>query len=134
WGIDARRFGFDGTALGGEIAVNVTTVGNQQQPSVAVAPDGSFVVAWRSDRGGAGSDVYARRFNVDGSARGGEFRVNTNLTDNQDQPAVAVDSDGDFVVAWRSNKQDGSGGGVFARLYNATGAAQSGEIQANFTN
>jgi Cadherin-like/Bacterial cadherin-like domain len=134
WGVYARRFSFDGTPLGGEIAVNQTTSGNQDQPTIAVEADGSFAIAWRTTRGGAGSDVYARRFNANGSAAANEFRVNTNVTDNQDQPAIATSTSGHFVISWRSNHQDGSGGGVFARLYDSSGNALTGEIQANVSN
>ncbi|HEX9952835.1 MAG TPA: hypothetical protein VGB53_13765 [Rubricoccaceae bacterium] len=33
---------------------------------------------------------------------GTEFRVNTYTTDYQDASSVAMDADGDFVVAWAS--------------------------------
>ncbi len=33
---------------------------------------------------------------------GAEFQVNTYTTDQQEDPAVAVDADGDFVVVWHS--------------------------------
>jgi hypothetical protein len=60
--------------------------------------------------------------------------VNTNLTDSQDQPTVAVDTSGNFVVAWRSNKQDLSNAGVFARRYDAAGNPLTGEFQVNVNN
>ena len=44
----AQRFAADGTLVGGEILVNSTTTGNQGQSDVAIAGDGSFVVAWTS--------------------------------------------------------------------------------------
>ncbi|MGL4462065.1 MAG: hypothetical protein ACRC1K_07920, partial [Planctomycetia bacterium] len=34
---------------------------------------------------------------------GVEFQVNTFTTNNQSQPSVAMDADGDFVVAWQSD-------------------------------
>ena len=54
-------------------------------------------------------------------AQGGEFQVNTYTTGNQSYPAVAMDADGDFVVAWTEPGQDGSGYGVFARRFTARG-------------
>ncbi|HUQ72267.1 MAG TPA: hypothetical protein VM165_22265, partial [Planctomycetaceae bacterium] len=44
-----------------------------------------------------------------------EFRVNTYTTGVQSGAAVAVDGDGDFVVVWTSNGQDGSSVGVYAQ-------------------
>src|SRR5688572_32087681 len=53
--------------------------------------------------------------------------------------SVAMDKDGDFVVAWQSGTsdttvfpgQDGSGSGVWARRFNALGAAQGNEFRVN---
>lgn len=52
-----------------------------------------------------------------GGAVGNEFRVNADTTNNQANPAVARNAEGDFVVAWESNGQDGSGNGIYARRY-----------------
>jgi hypothetical protein len=137
WEIVARRFSFaTGTALSAEISVNQTTSGNQQQPAIALAPDGHFMAVWRSD-GVNHSDVVARVFNANGTPAGGEYVVNVNVTNSQDQPAVAADASGNFVVVWRS-VQNGVGAGVFARQYSAAGAAMGtasgGEFQVNVTN
>ena len=133
-GVYARRFAANGTALGGEFLVNQTTADNQDQPAVAVAPDGHFVISWRSSKqDGSGGSIVARRYDAAGTALGAEFQVNTNVIDNQDQPAAAIAPDGRFVIAWKSNKTDGSGAGVFARLYGADGVPLGPDIQANTT-
>jgi hypothetical protein len=119
-----------GNAQGNEFRVNTYTAGAQRNPSVAVAADGDFVVAWESyGQDGSGYGVYAERYNAAGqelaellpAARTGalqnEFRVNTYTTDKQAFPSVAVDADGDFVVAWESSGQDGSGFGIYAQRY-----------------
>jgi hypothetical protein len=54
---------------------------------------------------------------------GAEFQVNVYTTDDQREAAVAVRPGGSFVVVWRSENQDGSSYGVFARPYDAVGAA-----------
>ena len=70
--------------------------------------DGDFVVAWQSaGQDGCSYGVYAQRFNAAGVAQGSEFQVNTYTTDNQAASSVAMDADGDFVVAWTSYGQDG---------------------------
>jgi hypothetical protein len=39
---------------------------------------------------------------------GNEFRINTYTSEVTNHfPAVAMDSDGDFVIAWQSDVQDG---------------------------
>ena len=128
-GVYARRYAANGTALSGEILVNQTTAGEQQEPAIAVHSDGSFVVAWEDSRNNF--DIYARRFNASGSPLDGEFRVNTTVTSTQRRPAISMNAEGGFVIAWESNNQDGDGYGVFARIYNAAGSPQTGEIQVN---
>ena len=44
---------------------------------------------------------------------------------------MAADADGDFVVVWSSNNQDGSLAGVFGQRYTSAGAAVGAEFQVN---
>ena len=73
------------------------------------------MITWLS-KGQDGSDygVYAQRYNAAGVAQGTEFQVNTYTTNYQLNSSVAMDSDGDFVIAWESSSQDGSTNGIFA--------------------
>ena len=82
-------------------------------------------------RTAAAAGVYAQRYDAAGVPQGGEFRVNTTTAGDQDVAAVAMDADGDFVVAWQSDGQDGSGCGVYAQRYSAAGVAQGGEFRVN---
>jgi cysteine-rich repeat protein len=105
-------------------------VGDQFGPSVAVAPGGGFVVAWEGAPDGDFRGVAARRFDAAGVPLGPEFQVNTFTQSFQDGPDVAVDASGSFAVVWHS-PQDGSSAGAYARLYDGSGVAQTGEIQVN---
>ena len=115
YGIYAQRYNAEGVAQGTEFQVNTYTTGRQLQPSVAMDNDGDFVITWLS-KGQDGSDygVYAQRYNAAGVAQGTEFQVNTYTTNYQLNSSVAMDSDGDFVIAWESSSQDGSTNGIFA--------------------
>ena len=64
---------------------------------------------------------------------GPEARVNTTTAGDQSNVEVAADADGDFVLVWQSDGQDGSGLGVYARRYAASGAALGGEFLVNTT-
>ncbi|MEJ7638477.1 MAG: hypothetical protein WKF75_11015 [Singulisphaera sp.] len=75
-GVYARRFNAAGSPLGAEFRVNVYTANEQTDPTVAMAHDGSFLVAWASQPGRLRWGVYARRYDAAGPA-GGEFRVST---------------------------------------------------------
>ena len=63
---------------------------------------------------------------------GAEFRVNTYTTNDQDDPRIAANDSGQFVLTWSSRGQDGGGRGVFARRYDGTGAPMGAdEFQVN---
>ncbi len=101
----------------GEFKVNTTTSGDQRGASVACAPDGQFVVAWMN---GPDSSIYFQRYNAAGSPVGSETKANSNPVRVPDPPSVAMDQEGNFVVAWvRAN--DGSGAGVAAQRFRNDG-------------
>ena len=117
-----------GPAGENEFQVNTTVKHSQETSAVSMDQNGDFVVVWLSDQqDGSTFGVYGQRFNAAGTKLGGEFAVNTYTLDKQTQPSVAMDAAGDFVVAWSSFGQDGSGYGVYARRYNAAGTAQSNQ-------
>ena len=129
--IYARRFNSTGTPQGGNIAVNTYTTNTQAFSSVALDSTGNFVVVWRST-GQDGSDfgVFGRLFNSAGAPVGAEFQVNQQTTGAQRDARVARRPSGEFMVVWRS-PQDGNGGAVMARRYQANGTPVAGEFQVN---
>lgn len=133
-GVYAQRYNAAGVAQGGEFRVNTTTADEQDRPTVAMDSSGNFVIAWEStNQDGDKRGVYAQRYNASGVAQGGEFRVNTTTADEQDRPMAAMDSNGNFVIAWESTNQDGGASGIYAQRYDAAGAAQGVEFRVNTT-
>jgi hypothetical protein len=131
-GIYARRFNSAGTPAGSEFLVNTFSTNNQYLPSAAMNSDGNFVITWVSYHNGEEAwDVYARLFDAAGQPAGPEFLVNTYTSFIQYYPAVAMDSDGDFVIAWQSYFQDGSRYGVYAQRYFSDGSVNGGEFKVN---
>jgi hypothetical protein len=131
-GVFAQRYNPAGVKQGGQFRVNTTTLNDQSLPAVAMDQTGDFIVAWQSyGQDGSGLGAYAQRYNATGVKQGVEFRVNTYTSGNQYEPSVAMDTAGDFVVAWQSFYQDGSSWGVYAQRYNATGVKQGGEFGVN---
>jgi large repetitive protein len=124
-----RRYDKANDKWGSEFVVNQTTSGDQTNSSIAMESNGDFVITWTNTS--PGTDVYARRFNADGTAIGGEFRVNTFTGNTQNESSVAMDADGDFVVAWTSNGQDGSSYGVYAQRYDLAGNPVGSEFKVN---
>ncbi len=118
--IYAQRYSGDGTPLGVNFRVNDdNTQLSQYSPSVDTRASGAFVIAWEDGRGGA-IDIYAQRFASDGSALGSNFLVNDDLTGaSQDDPSIAVDPAGNFVVVW-SDYRDGNDN-IYAQRYSEDG-------------
>jgi hypothetical protein len=131
-GIFGQRFDSAGAPLGSEFQINSYTSFNQQRPSVSSDAAGNFVVVWESYRqDGSGYAVAGQRFDSLGAPQGGEFLVNTFSFGAQQNPSVASDAVGNFLVTWASDAQDGSGWGVFAQRYDGSGAPQGDEFQVN---
>lgn len=102
-GIYAQRFDRQGRRLGGEIRVNQDIVPNFGTPTVAMAQDGSFVVAWdRCDFSDilAGCAVLARRFNAAGRPLSAEVRVSLDDTQTHIAPQAAYARNGSFAITW----------------------------------
>ncbi|MEQ1853509.1 MAG: cadherin repeat domain-containing protein, partial [Chthoniobacteraceae bacterium] len=135
YGVYGQRYNAAGVAQGGEFLVNTTTAGSQIGSGIAMSATGAFVVTWS---GGAqdpdgSTGIYAQRFDAAGVAQGGEFRVNTYTTGTQQLASASMDANGNFVITWASNLQDGSGYGVYGQRFNASGVAQGAEFQVNTT-
>jgi cysteine-rich repeat protein len=131
-GIFAKLFEADGTVERREFQVNTWVTRNQATPCAAMAPDGSFILVWKSEgQDGDGWGVFAREFAVDGLVLGEEFQVNSETRNNQTHPAVALAAEGRRVVAWSSMLTDGSGYGVYGRRLVSSGTPSDGEFNPN---
>ena len=122
-----------------EFRVNTTTGGPQTNPTIAMDPDGNFIIAWVSQDTPAPNfsvGIWARRFNASGLALDAtEFLVHASSNLNQTNPAVATDSDNEFIVTWVS--QDTplpfASNGVWARRFTAAAAPIEAEFLVNVT-
>lgn len=101
-GVHARLFAADGTPRGAQFRVNPDTTGTQTQPDVAMDATGGFAVTWENFVGAADADVFVRRYDAAGVALDNGVRVNAAASGDQTGPSVAMDADGDLVVAWES--------------------------------
>jgi hypothetical protein len=102
WAVFARRYDADGTPLGASFRVNAVSTGLQSSPAVAVAADGSFVVAFVDERDYVDPlmEIPARRFDANGDPVGLQFSVNQTTTYNQYTPSIGMDAAGNFVIGW----------------------------------
>ncbi|MCP3960065.1 MAG: hypothetical protein GY719_19645 [bacterium] len=101
-GILARRFDADGNGLENPFLVNTYTTDDQENADVAADGAGNFVVVWESVGSADSSNrgIQAQRFDSSGAKLGEEFRVSFNLMEDNLDPGVVMDEDGDFTVVW----------------------------------
>jgi Bacterial Ig domain len=126
YGISAQRFNLAGSPQGSTLVLNNGSSNSAagELPKVAMDSAGDFVIAYQGyDSNSHG--VFAQRYNSSGTAQGGTFRVNTPQNDNQGAPSIAMDSAGDFVIAWLDGGTT-QAAGVYAQRYNSSGVAQGG--------
>ena len=119
--------GGGGTPTDRLINQTLEQLGTQDRPAVAMDAKGDYVVVWESigQDGDAPTDgnIWAQRFNVYGQPQGTQILVNNVTLGSQIAPAVAMDSFGDFIVAWSGAGAAGDDqSGVYARAFNSRAA------------
>jgi len=131
-GVFAQLVDSTGLAVGTEFQINTYTTGAQSPAKIALAADGGFVAVWESyGQDGDGSGVFGQRLDSTGAPLGTEFQINSYATSTQNNPVIAADEAGGFVVAWSSNGQDGDSFGIFAQRVDSVGAPVGTEFQIN---
>lgn len=114
------------TALVGDNLEIVKENGEQQNPQVIYLRDKKlYFVVWEDWRG-SDADIYGKFLKDDGSACGGEFKINSDSPQNQVSPSVAYrQSDSKLLVVWQDGRYNdtnndgkignGESGGVYFR-------------------
>lgn len=126
YGVYQQAFNADGTAKGVETHVSGDTITNQVLAQVAALAGGGWVVTWHSDeQDGSGMGLYQQAYNADGTANGGEARVNSYTEGDQASQKITALPDGGWVVTWTSLDQDGSGYGVYQRVFHLNASPQA---------
>ena len=155
-GVYAQILSPAGAKVGSEFLVNQFTAFNQRSPAIAAFPNGNFIIVWVSEQerisasvngtgfanGGVGTnsftlgasqasvDIYARIYNANGTPQGNEFLVNT-ANNTCANPAVAVASDGGYIIAWSQfdpDIADNNSWDVYARAFSATGVGGAAQV------
>jgi hypothetical protein len=115
--------------------VNSDATGDQDAPELAVATDGSFVTAWEDDAsssdGSGNLDVLIRGFGDCACESFADLAVSGDTSGDQREPAIAVASSGDFVVAWADDTDDNGYYQIHARGFHADGTERFAEITVN---
>ncbi|MEM7588014.1 MAG: hypothetical protein AAF560_31790 [Acidobacteriota bacterium] len=130
--IQARRFDAFGDALSDDVQVNTYTTAHQWHSELAMDAQGQFVVTWNSF--GVDGDSYGvngQWFDADGQPVGEELLINTYTTGPQNRSHAAIDRQGNLIVVWASDDQDGDQRSVHGQRLEADGTRIGEEFQIN---
>ena len=121
-GLQGQRYSQTGILNGSEFGVNDYVTGPQELPAVAARDTKEYIVTWSGVGENNKKGVFARRFGASGNPVAPAARVN--VYDAESGPwsnDVAYFDNGQYVVVWENQDQDGDGYGVFALRFNADG-------------
>jgi len=132
YGVYTQRYDSIGNPLGDR----VFTI-DRANPSVAMNPDGSFVVVydgWIEAENWA-LDIAGQRYDSSGNPIGSEFRVNTSNTGGYFFPDVTVNpKTGEFIIAWTGDKGWGvAGANIYVQQYDSSGNKVGTQYKLNET-
>lgn len=110
--------------------VNTIATGQQQNPVIAMAGDGRYVVAWEDNKAGTW-DIGLRGFNANETERFTQVDANATTVGEQLSPDVAMDDSGRCVVIWEDNADLNTSFQILARGFGPTGAQIISERTVN---
>ncbi len=130
YGVYGRWADLSGQPVGDEFVINEYTTGHQKYPGVAADPQGGFWVVWTSSgQDGFAGGIVARRL-IDSNWLP-EQGVNEYRSGNQEQPAVAVNDQGEALIAWVTETEHGDR--LAARGFKSSGEPAGPEVQFETT-
>lgn len=118
----ARRFDSSATPLAPTFRVNnnpATQTQEQRSPAVAIDASGRLLISWTNGTNNL-ANIFAQRYNADGSVDSTEFQVNRTVFDVRTFSQLALDDQGGFLALWKG-AVTGSNGDLFMQRYNAAG-------------
>jgi hypothetical protein len=129
----ARLYSAAGTPLTGEFQVNPTSLENSVTPAVAMDGSGNFVITWASDNQNSSGNwgVYCRYYNSQGNPQGQPYAVASTAASDEQNPTIAMDAKGAFVIAWTSDRTGGPT--VYAERFKNGGAPVGAAFRVNTT-
>ncbi len=127
WDIKGRQADNEGNPYEAEFFIS-NNMDNQYNPDIAY--NGMFyLVVWESYQDSYFYDIYGQWYEADGTPLG-NFRVNTDRTNNQKRPAVSTDGNS-FLVVWESQNGDSSGYAIKGCVIASESTVPGAEILIN---
>lgn len=112
-----------------DIPICIEDSPDEYDPTVALRSEGflQYATIWtEADSDGSGEGIFGML-----PWRWNESSLNTYTIGNQHSPSVAMDSDGNSIVVWCSDGQDGDSGGIYGQRYLSDGNVSGPEFSVN---
>jgi len=129
-GICGQLYNSTGSSIGPEFVIN-EEASDSRYPVVAMDGDGNFAVVWLQDK--SSNSIIARPYNADGTAKTKPFEVSTIRISSITEPSIAMNKDGNFVVAWDGDPKLAGLDDIHAQCYNPDGTAMGEQFVVNTT-
>ena len=127
----AQRYTNNGLPVGQPFKVGNFPIGSREgSPQITVDGMGNFIIVWHYAPEDLDYDIYAQLFSAEGAPAGDAFRINDITFSYQSTPSVAMNNNGEFVVAWQENRATGSRN-IHARKFNFDSSPVGGDIKVN---
>jgi len=111
---------------GSEYRILSTYPGDQTAVQLSFGGQGGYLVTQDNTVDGSGLGIRARRYYADLSADRWNIQVNEKIKGDQQNPAVAAQSNGGAAFAWESS--EGTGHRVYVRFINSDGIFSGGDV------
>ncbi len=118
--IYAQLYDQNGNPMGNNFKVNETSESFQGYPACAKGGN-YFALAWEDEREG-NVDIYAQSFLANGNRIGGNFRVNDDMTEeDQYSPSLTIAENGDIIFVWCDGRKGDGDLDIYAQRFDSTG-------------
>ncbi|MCT4715741.1 Ig-like domain-containing protein [Enterobacteriaceae bacterium H18W14] len=138
WTVYGRQYAADGSPVTGQMVIATTTlnsIGWQPLPAIDTLSNGTVAITYTIYSGtSTGYESAALIYDPVAHKAGTPFVVNQTVARDQASPNVSALDNGNFVVTWDSNNNEGpdqTGFSVWGRVYDENGNALSNEFIIN---
>ncbi|MFT6922569.1 MAG: hypothetical protein ACJA1C_001575 [Crocinitomicaceae bacterium] len=132
--IKERYFLSNGANLAAPTVIQSVIGQHLTHPDVAMSATGAYTFTWQADSSdGDRIGIYYAMYDNTYVQIVAPTQVNTTTAGNQQEPRVAMDENGEFMIVWSSFDQDGDHFGIYGQRFTSLGASSGGEIAINTT-
>tara|TARA_Y100001954_G_C15823449_1_gene611128 strand:- start:110 stop:2293 length:2184 start_codon:yes stop_codon:yes gene_type:complete len=129
--VQALGADYRGVGVPQVVSQNITGQ-NDLNPAVAALPEGRSVVVWESGPRSS-QDIFIRFLDAQGQFQTDIQPVNSFQAGVQSDAAVSALANGNVLVVWASDGQDGSGEGIYGQRFSQTGSKVGTEFRVSQT-